>query len=148
MPSFSVYFPDFHVWCRLRYRHFTKRCRPKISVRGFVCLHVAGSLVPVSYQSSKNGCDVHREDNASTVINAYNNTSALLYTFLHYVRHAAPLPALWWEREFKRWYARICGLQITLCRRFQTTTFCGRIPAANVSLLTYATPTLAPGTVS
>ena len=40
-----------------------------------------------------------------------------------------------------------CGLQITLCRRFQTTPFRGRVPAANARLLTYATPTLAPGTV-
>ena len=40
--------------------------------------------MPVSYQSSKNGCDVYREDNASTIIKACNNTSALSYT-LHIV---------------------------------------------------------------
>ena len=62
----------------------------KISVDGLFGLHVAGSLVPVSYQSSKNGCDVHREDNASTMIIAYNNTSALPYT-LHYVGRVASL---------------------------------------------------------
>ena len=57
----------------------------------------------VSYQSSKNGCDVHRGDNASFIIKAYNNTSALPYT-LHYVHLASPLPAI-------RWYARVGAQQ-------------------------------------
>ena len=54
------------------------------------------------YQSSKNGRDVHREDNASTIIQAYNNTidSALPYT-LHNVGRAAPLPAFRWKREIQ-----------------------------------------------
>ena len=64
--------------------------------------------MPVSYQSSKNGCDVYREDNASTIIKAYT-TSALQYT-LHYVGRAAPLPAFGGRGKFKRCYARI-GVQ-------------------------------------
>ena len=48
----------------------------------------------------QNGCDVHREDNALTIIKTYNNTSALPCT-LHYVGRAAPLPAFRWEREIQ-----------------------------------------------
>ena len=98
--------------------------------------------MPVSYQNPKIGCDVHREDNASTIIKAYNNTSALPYT-LHYVGRAANDGMHLLEYSSSR-----CGLQITLCLRFQTTRLRGHIPASNARLLTYAKPTLAPETVS
>ena len=77
-----------------------------------------------AYQSSKNGCDVHREDNASTIIKAYNNTSALPYT-LHDVGRAAPFSRVSVEEgnsndvmHVLEYSSSSCGLQITLCRRF------------------------------
>ena len=90
------------------------------SVGGFVWSPCGGWPVLVLYQSYKNGCDAHREENASTIIKAYNNTSVLPY-ILHYVVRAVVLPAFRWEREIKTmvctyWStAAVVAIFISLC---------------------------------